>query len=144
MQLTWPDTFYAHTAFKHTLFALHCLPCALVTIYTSGASNTSVCARARTVYAPITRDDQRLRSLCARVRKIFERKTAARRTATRRTATRRDGAFRGVSTNFLNKASHLTAFYAWYYSSPHLPVTPAQLMRPGIGRNASCAVGDFA
>ena len=107
MQLTWPDTFYAHTAFKHTLFALHCLPCALVTIYTSGASNTSVCARARTVYAPITRDDQRLRSLRARVRKIFERKTAA-----RRTAARRDGAFRGVSTNFLNKASHLTAFYA--------------------------------
>ena len=122
MQLTWLDTLYAHTAFKHTLFALHCLPCALVTIYTSGASNTSVCARARTVYAPITRDDQRLRSLCVRVRKIFERKTAARRTATRRTATRRtatrrtaarrDGAFRGVSTNFLNKASHLTAFYA--------------------------------
>ena len=28
-------------------------------------------------------------------------------------------------------------------SSPHLPVTPAQLMRSGIGRNASCAVGDF-
>ena len=49
MQLTWLDTFYAHTAFKHTLFALHCLPCALVTIYTSGASNTSVCARTRTV-----------------------------------------------------------------------------------------------
>ena len=70
-------------------------------------------ARARTHrYAPITRDDQRLRSLCVRVRKIFERKTAARRTATRRTAARRDGAFRGVSTNFLNKASHLTAFYA--------------------------------
>ena len=43
----------------------------------------------------------------------------------------------------LNKASHLTAFYA-LYSSLHLPVTPAQLMRPGIGRNASCAVGDFA
>ena len=42
----------------------------------------------------------------------------------------------------LNKASHLTAFYA-LYSSLHLPVTPAQLMRPGIGRNASCAVGDF-
>ena len=88
--------------------------------------------------------NQRLRSLRVRVRKIFERKTAARRTATRRTVARRDGAFRGVSTNFLNKASHLTAFYAWYYSSPHLPVTPAQLMRPGIGRNASCAVGDFA
>ena len=43
----------------------------------------------------------------------------------------------------LNKASHLTAFYT-LYSSLHLPVTPAQLMRPGIGRNASCAVGDFA
>ena len=25
-----------------------------------------------------------------------------------------------------------------------LPVTPVQLMRPGIGRNVSCAVGDFA
>ena len=25
---------------------------------------------------------------------------------------------------------------------PTLPVTPAQLMRPGIGRNASCALGD--
>ena len=38
-------------------------------------------------------------------------------------------------------ASHLTAFYAWY---SHLPVTPVQLMRPGIDRNTSCAVGDFA
>ena len=28
--------------------------------------------------------------------------------------------------------------------SPHLPVTPAQLMWPGIDRNASWAVGDFA
>ena len=42
----------------------------------------------------------------------------------------------------LNKASHLTEFYA-LYGSLHLPVTPVQLMRPGIGRNASCAVGDF-
>jgi len=25
-------------------------------------------------------------------------------------------------------------------SSPHLPVTSPQLMRPGIGRNASCTV----
>ena len=66
----------------------------------------------RSQYAPITRDDQRLRLLRMRVCKIFERKTAARRTATRRTAARRDVAFRGVSTNFLNKASHLTAFYA--------------------------------
>ena len=67
MQLTWLDTFYAHTAFKHTLFALHCLPCALVTIYTSGASKLPY-ARARTVYAPITRDNQRLRALRARAR----------------------------------------------------------------------------
>ena len=29
-------------------------------------------------------------------------------------------------------------------TSPHLPITPVQLKRPGIGRNASCAVGDFA
>ena len=29
------------------------------------------------------------------------------------------------------------------YSSPHLPVIPVQLMRPGIGQNASCTVGDF-
>ena len=35
--------------------------------------------------------------------------------------------FRGASIEFLDKASHMTAF------SPHLPVTPAQLMRPGIG-----------
>ena len=28
-------------------------------------------------------------------------------------------------------------------SSPHLPVTLAQLMRPGIGLNVSYAVGDF-
>ena len=26
----------------------------------------------------------------------------------------------------------------------HLPVTPAKLMKPGIGQNVSCAVGDFA
>ena len=30
---------------------------------------------------------------------------------------------------------------AWR-KTPTLPVTPAQLMRPGIGRNASCALGD--
>ena len=29
-------------------------------------------------------------------------------------------------------------------SSTYLPVTPAQLMRPGIGRNVSCTEGDFA
>ena len=38
--------------------------------------------------------------------------------------------------------SHLTAFCAWH-SSPHLQVTPVQLMRPGIGWNTSCAEGDF-
>ena len=42
-----------------------------------------------------------------------------------------------------NKASQLTAFYAWD-SSPHLLVTPAQLMRLGIEWNESCIVGDFA
>ena len=47
-----------------------------------------------------------------------------------------------ASTGLLNKASHLTAFCAWD-SSLHLPVTPAQLMRPGIGWNTSCALGDF-
>ena len=47
-----------------------------------------------------------------------------------------------ASINLLDKASHLTAFCAWD-GSPHLPVTPAQLMRPGIGWNASCAMGDF-
>ena len=40
-------------------------------------------------------------------------------------------------------ASCLTAFCARDYSNPHLPVTIAQLKRPGIGRNVSCAVGDF-
>ena len=29
------------------------------------------------------------------------------------------------------------------HSIPHLPVTPTQLVRPGIGQNMSCAVGDF-
>ena len=43
---------------------------------------------------------------------------------------------------------HTVCVYAGQCSchacSSHLPVTPAQLMRPGIGRNASCTVGDFA
>ena len=47
------------------------------------------------------------------------------------------------ATMLLNKAIYLTAFCAWD-SSPHLPVTLVQLMRPGIGRNMSCAVCDFA
>ena len=33
-------------------------------------------------------------------------------------------------------------FYAWD-SSPHLRVIPAQMTKLGIGRNASCTVGDF-
>ena len=57
-------------------------------------------------------------------------------------AARRDGAFK-ESLPTLNKASHLTAYCAWE-SSPHLPVAAVQLMRPDIGRNESCAVGDFA
>ena len=46
-----------------------------------------------------------------------------------------------ASTDLLNKASHLTAFCV-RYSSPHLPVTPVQLMKSGIGWNTSCPVGD--
>ena len=34
------------------------------------------------------------------------------------------------------KEEEEVAFYAWD-SSPHLPVTPAQLMKSGIGRNTS-------
>ena len=34
------------------------------------------------------------------------------------------------------------AFRAWE-SSPHLPVTPVQLMRPGFGWNTFCVAGDF-
>ena len=51
--------------------------------------------------------------------------------------------FWAASTDLLVKASILTAFCA-RDSSPHLPVTPAQLMRPGIGQNVSSAEGDFA
>ena len=43
----------------------------------------------------------------------------------------------------MDKASHRTAFCAWD-SSPHLTVTPAQLMRHGIDRNASFIVDDIA
>ena len=43
--------------------------------------------------------------------------------------------FQGGSTPLLDKASHLTTLRAWD-SSPHLSVTPVQLMRPGIGQNA--------
>ena len=124
--LTQPE--HAVSTFIHTQpLNTHCLPhslhCALLAINTSGTSSASVCARAHArIYAPITRDDQWLRSLR---KKIFERKTSA-----RRTAARRDGAFEDRSLyRLLNKASHLTAFCAWY-GSPHLPVTPAQLMRP--------------
>ena len=40
------------------------------------------------------------------------------------------------------KTSHVAVFCAWD-SSLHLPDTPAQLMKPGIGRSMSYAVGDF-
>ena len=42
---------------------------------------------------------------------------------------------------YINKASHLCYIHAWH-KTPTLPVTPAQLKRPGIGRNASCALCD--
>ena len=35
----------------------------------------------------------------------------------------------------------ICVIHAWR-KTPTLPVTPAQLKRPGIGRNASCALGD--
>ena len=47
-----------------------------------------------------------------------------------------------ASTGLLDKTSHLATFCAWD-NSPHLPVTLAHLMRPGIGWNPSCAAGDF-
>ena len=59
---------------------------------------------------------------------IFERKRAA---CTKDSCMKRWCLWR-ASTDLLDKASHLTAFCAWD-SSPHLPVTPSQLMRPGIG-----------
>ena len=39
--------------------------------------------------------------------------------------------------NHVNKVGHLTVLLA-QNSSPHLLLTPAQLMRPGIGQNTSC------
>ena len=45
--------------------------------------------------------------------------------------------------HLMNKVNHLIGTCAWN-SSCNLPVTPAQLMRPGIGQNVSCRVGDFA
>ena len=33
-------------------------------------------------------------------------------------------------------------YITYMHSDLHVQVTPAQLMRPGIGQNASCAVGD--
>ena len=47
-------------------------------------------------------------------------------------AARRDGVFVGLLLTFLGKASYLTALCT-YNSSRYLPVTTAQLMRPGIG-----------
>ena len=45
----------------------------------------------------------------------------------------------GACTSRVGKASHLIAICT-KERSPHLPVTPAQLVRPGIGWNASCAM----
>ena len=55
---------------------------------------------------------------------------------------RREGSLQEVR---VLHAVHTSEFpHFCIYGSPHLPVTPAQLMRPGIGRDAFCAVGDFA
>ena len=50
----------------------------------------------------------------------------------------------GARTTYLNR---LQLLQMYVYTSQdtrktsHLPVTPAQLMRPGIGQNTSCSVG---
>ena len=57
----------------------------------------------------------------------------------------------GIIFNFYTELSNVIQTVLWLkfpsvcmrYSSPHLPVTPAQLMRPGIGQNVSCTMGDF-
>ena len=42
----------------------------------------------------------------------------------------------------LNMYIICTHMYCTHANEDALPVTPAQLMRPGIGRNASCILGD--
>ena len=42
----------------------------------------------------------------------------------------------------IRSATWFHTIYAWD-SSPHLPITPTQQMRPGIGQNVSWAVGNF-
>ena len=48
----------------------------------------------------------------------------------------------GASTDLMDKAGHLTVFCAWDHSL-YLLITPALLMRPGIGRNMSYTVDDL-
>ena len=90
---------YAHTAFKHALFALHCLPCALLTILP--VPPVPLYARART-HASITRDDQSLRTY---VRPSNERQLHEEQLHEETVLSR--SLYR-----LLNKASHLTAFCA--------------------------------
>ena len=85
------------------------------------ATHTSVCT-------PITHDDYGRYDLWI--------ETAAWRTATWRTATWRTATWRTVA---WIRPGQPTAFCAW-----DLLVIPVQLMGPGIGRNMSCAVSDFA
>ena len=94
---------YAHTAFKCALFALHCLPCTLLAISTSGTSSTSVCACAHTcVYAPITRDDNDYGHYA---RSLNERQLH------KEQLHEEMGLSRSLY-QLLNKASHLTVFCA--------------------------------
>ena len=99
---------YAHTAFKHTLFALHCLPCTLLAISTSGTSSTSVCACAHTcVYAPITRDDNDY----DRYARSLNERQLHKEQLHKEQLHEEMGLSRSLY-QLLNKASHLTAFCA--------------------------------
>ena len=131
-----------HNFFNTHCFVLHCLPCALLlAAILPVPPPTSVCARAHAmfIHVPITRDRSIINSFdcyATNERQLYEEQLHEEQL-------HEETVLSKSLCRLLNKASHLTAFYA-LYSSLHLPVTPAQLMRPGIGRNASCAVGDFA
>ena len=109
--------------FNTHCFVLHCLPCALLlATILPVPPPISVCTRthATFMHVPITRDNQQLRLL------RNERKTAVYEEQLHEETMLSKSLYR-----LLNKASHLTAFYA-LYGSLHLPVTPAQLIRPAI------------
>ena len=70
--------------------------------------------------------------VCVRINNTWQLRFRTKGSCTKDTYTKRRCLWR-ASTDLLDKASHLTAFCAWD-SSHHLPVTLAQLMRPGFGQ----------